>query len=394
MNRKLWTKGIISGLCAAMVMTGCGFGLGTSSESTGTENTQGEAREKQEAGEKITAKESENNGTQGDRYENGREGNDLVTAVPERGLIFTLSEEYLSEGVELTPYNYNLGEFPVADVFYYYRPVTDPLIDQLVFLSEEDPALLTDEYTAEIYEQIWAHSRCLMRLTLIPEAEYSDYLDNGKSMDDLAEMNHTEEFGRNDGYVYLLSIPDHDLTGLSEAEISQYERCRAYMEEIKNNLEFIPVELESNETALGDQMPEFHTIDLDGNAVTNALFSQKELTVVNVWGTFCYPCIEEMPQLAKWSREMPENVQLIGLVTDIEGEGDQKHRDLAKDIVRRAGAEFPQLIANEDFTEWMKGIVGVPTTFFVDKNGQIVGEPIVGADVDGYQKFVEEYFHE
>ena len=51
----------------------------------------------------------------------------------------------------------------------------------------------------------------------------------------------------------------------------------------------------------------FSTTDLEGNTVTNDIFSQADLTVVNFWGTFCNPCINEMPELAKWNEEMPDN---------------------------------------------------------------------------------------
>lgn len=319
---------------------------------------------------------------------------ETVVEIPERGVAFKIDQEYLSEGVEVTPYNYNMGNYPIADIYYYFRPVTDPMLEEMLSLAEEDPSLITAEYQETFYETIWEHSRCLMRLTLIPEDEYQGLLDGGKSLDDLAELNNTEEYGKNDGYVYLISIPDYDLSGLSEEEISQYENCKAYMQEVKEHLELVPVEMENNETDLGEQMPEFRTKDLEGNLVTNDIFSEKDLTVVNVWGTFCVPCIEEMPQLAEWEKEMSDQVQLVGLITDIEGEDDQKHLDLAREITDRSGADFTQLIGNEDFAEWLKGIVGVPTTFFVDREGKIVGEPIVGADVEAYRKFVEEYLSE
>ena len=49
-------------------------------------------------------------------------------------------------------------------------------------------------------------------------------------------------------------------------------------------------------------------------SVTNDIFSQADLTVVNFWGTFCNPCIDEMPELAKWNEEMPDNVQMLGVI--------------------------------------------------------------------------------
>lgn len=140
--------------------------------------------------------------------------------------------------------------------------------------------------------------------------------------------------------------------------------------------------------------PSFTATDLDGNTVTESIFSEKDLTVLNIWGTFCGPCIGEMPELGEWAKEMPDNVQLLGLIIDINGEEDTEHRDLAVDITQKAGADFTNLIANADFAPILKDVVGVPTTLFIDGDGNIVGDPIVGADVDGYKAFVEEYLGE
>ena len=139
------------------------------------------------------------------------------------------------------------------------------------------------------------------------------------------------------------------------------------------------------------KMPSFTAKDLEGNTVTESIFAEKDLTVVNIWGTFCPPCIGEMPELGEWAKTMPDNVQMVGLIIDINGEDDTTHRDLAVTITESAGAEFTQIIANGDFADILKGVIGVPTTLFVDKDGNLVGEPIVGAYVDGYKAFVEEY---
>ena len=138
-------------------------------------------------------------------------------------------------------------------------------------------------------------------------------------------------------------------------------------------------------------MPLFTTKDLKGNTVTESIFKEKDLTVVNIWGTFCGPCIEEMPELAEWSKEMPSNVQIIGLVCDIEGEDDQEHKDKAVEIMEKAGADFTNIIPGSEFSTLLGGVAGVPTTIFVDKEGNITGKPVVGANVPAYKKFVEDY---
>ena len=139
------------------------------------------------------------------------------------------------------------------------------------------------------------------------------------------------------------------------------------------------------------QFPSFTTTTLDGDPVTNQVFSGKKLTVVNTWGTFCSPCIGEMPELGEWAREMPEGVQLIGLVCDVQGSNDTQTINAAQDILDDADADFINIIPNADLMNFLSRVEAVPTTFFVDGNGNIVGEPIVGADVEGYKDFVDEY---
>lgn len=134
----------------------------------------------------------------------------------------------------------------------------------------------------------------------------------------------------------------------------------------------------------------FSAVDLEGNTVTDDIFSNADLTVVNFWATFCGPCINEMPELAEWSEAMPDNVQIIGIISDVRSEDSQEYT-LAKEIVDKTGATYVNLIAANEFDGILQKIVGVPTTYFADKSGKFVGSPIVGADVAGYKDFVEGY---
>lgn len=150
------------------------------------------------------------------------------------------------------------------------------------------------------------------------------------------------------------------------------------------------IESETEESDVSESMPEFSVKDLDGNTVTNDIFSQADITVVNFWATYCSPCINEMPELNEWSESMPENVQIIGIAADVPSEDSDQYA-LAQQIVEKTGVEFVNLLAGEEFIPIIREIVGVPTTFFVDSEGKFVGSPIVGADVAGYKSFVEGY---
>ena len=150
-------------------------------------------------------------------------------------------------------------------------------------------------------------------------------------------------------------------------------------------------EQKASNFSVSDKSLEFTTENLALESVDSSIFGEKDLTVLNVWGTFCGPCIQEMPELGEWQRSLPDNVQIIGLVADVAGKEDADHIELANTILDKTNAHFANIIPNNDFADLLSGVVGVPTTFFINKEGKIVGKPIVGAQVPKYKAFVEEY---
>lgn len=149
---------------------------------------------------------------------------------------------------------------------------------------------------------------------------------------------------------------------------------------------------ETSENGFPVNMPEFSTTDMDGNKVTNDTFADYDLTVVNFWATYCNPCIDELPELTEWKKELPDNVNLIGLLVDVDEKGSDQYK-LAEKIIKETGADYQHLIATEEFDDIISNLVGVPTTFFVDSTGKIIGEPFAGADVSAYKQTVEDYLN-
>lgn len=138
-----------------------------------------------------------------------------------------------------------------------------------------------------------------------------------------------------------------------------------------------------------NSIPSFDAIDLDGNEISKDVFASHDFTVLNVWATFCSDCIGEMPQLIEWKNKMPDNVQIIGLVGDAEGTDDTTHIDLAKKIYESNHINFPSIVPSKELKDALN-IQIFPTTFIVDKNGHIVGNPILDANVEGYKKAIDE----
>ena len=147
-------------------------------------------------------------------------------------------------------------------------------------------------------------------------------------------------------------------------------------------------EAESQEA--GTNIGSFTSVDMEGNEVSDAIFAENDVTVVNIWATFCGPCIEEMPELAAWADEMPGNIGIVGIVFDAP-EDDQDNIELAKKICSETGVKYTNILASRSVAKTFENIVAVPTTFIVDKSGDLICPPFVGADVDGYKKAVEDY---
>lgn len=120
--------------------------------------------------------------------------------------------------------------------------------------------------------------------------------------------------------------------------------------------------------------------DLYGNQVDADLFTSHKLTMLNVWATFCGPCIQEMPDLAKLSKDLEaQDVQIVGLVCDVTAY-DSTVSANAKQIVSNAGADYVHLVPNERLYDLvLKDTQYVPTTLFIDQNGNIIGDPYVGS---------------
>ena len=138
------------------------------------------------------------------------------------------------------------------------------------------------------------------------------------------------------------------------------------------------------------QFPQFTATDLNGEKVTSEIFAQKKITVLNIWGTFCPPCIGEMPELGEWNKNLPADAQLVGLVCDVGGADDAKTIDDAKKILEQADAKFLNIVPSEDIISFLQNIDAVPTTIFIDAQGNIIGEPVIGAQVPEYKKKLQE----
>ena len=146
------------------------------------------------------------------------------------------------------------------------------------------------------------------------------------------------------------------------------------------------------------KFPTFEGKDLDGNTVkSDELFSANAVTVVNFWFTTCNPCVGELSELDALNKELAEKGGALIGVNTFTLDGDEAAISEAKDVLAKKGATYQNVYFNSDGEagKFTTNIFAYPTTYVVDRNGNIVGEPIVGAiteknQAEKLQKFIDQ----
>lgn len=137
---------------------------------------------------------------------------------------------------------------------------------------------------------------------------------------------------------------------------------------------------------------EFTTTDIYGKAYDQTIFSENDLTLVNIFATWCGPCVKEMPELQRVQDEL--GVPVVAVVidgVDANFEPVENVLEDAKYLAEQANVTFPMILPEKTgLNGRLVNVTAVPETFFVDKDGNIVGEPYVGGrDFNQWKKVIE-----
>ena len=194
------------------------------------------------------------------------------------------------------------------------------------------------------------------------DGKYSYYL----SVKSDADTEVVEEFKKTDAKVIeMMARPEN---GFVLAEKSDLENTMAFMEGAGNTV---------------TDLSNIVTKDIHGKEFTSKDFANYDLTMVNVFATWCTACIQEIPDLVEVQKEMQaKGVNIIGIVTDtVDDTGENREAlEKAKLIQEKTKANYSFLMPDKtNFNGRLNGIQALPETFFVDKNGQIVGETYSGS---------------
>ena len=211
------------------------------------------------------------------------------------------------------------------------------------------------------------------------------------------------EDGKNYGEFLLSTIEaakdqftdeEYELLKGKATEIKNIEDRLAALEEKFPSLSGTPAEDGSTSVPAGSDMttppddgsmqkfPAFEGKDLDGNTVKSSeLFAKNAVTVVNFWFTTCNPCVGELGELDALNKELAEKGGALIGVNTFTLDGDETAISEAKDVLAKKGATYQNVYfaSNGEAGKFTTNIFAYPTTYVVDRNGNIVGDPIVGA---------------
>ncbi|MCI6586104.1 MAG: TlpA family protein disulfide reductase [Oscillibacter sp.] len=194
------------------------------------------------------------------------------------------------------------------------------------------------------------------------------------------------EDGKNYGEFLLSTIEaakeqftdeEYELLKGKATEIKNIEDRLAALEEKFPSLSETPAEDGSMQ-----KFPAFEGKDLDGNTVKSSeLFAKNAVTVVNFWFTTCNPCVGELGELDALNKELAEKGGALIGVNTFTLDGDETAISEAKDVLAKKGATYQNVYfaSNGEAGKFTTNIFAYPTTYVVDRNGNIVGDPIVGA---------------
>ena len=195
------------------------------------------------------------------------------------------------------------------------------------------------------------------------------------------------EDGKNYG-DFLLDTIESAKDQFSDEEYALLKKSAQEISEIENKLTELekqhPEILNEETDANGDAQtfPAFEGKDLDGNEVkSDELFSANAVTVVNFWFTTCSPCVGELGDLDALNKELAEKGGALIGVNAFTLDGDETAIADAKDVLAKKGATYQNVYfdSSSPAGAFTANIFAFPTTYVVDRNGNIVGEPIVGA---------------
>ena len=180
--------------------------------------------------------------------------------------------------------------------------------------------------------------------------------------------------------AYNKACPNKDNKMYNKAAVEEYNSLSRTIEKVKENIVLLPMESRDKKLHGFNSLNAKRVDKLDGKSFTSADFKDYDMTVINIWATWCGPCVGELPELEKTYKKLPKNVNLITICTD----GEEANKDCLK-ILKDSGVTFTTLAGTKKMEDsLLSAVTAYPTTVFVDSEGNLVGKEVLGANESDY----------
>ncbi len=216
--------------------------------------------------------------------------------------------------------------------------------------------------------------------------EENDILEKNKNLWEkvFASMNKnvTDDMLNSNYGDILIAAVENAKDQFSDAEYEILKSDAEQIRKIEDEIAALPTDSgdEPTNAAAGSSFPQFEGNDLDGNKVDSGIFAENAVTVVNFWFNECKPCVEELSEMnALNDRIKEQGGEVIGVNVGTL-DGNEGNIATAKQILETKGAKYRNIYfaSNSDAGKFALGVTAFPTTYVIDRNGNIVGEALLG----------------
>ncbi len=255
-----------------------------------------------------------------------------------------------------------------GQIAYYYAP--EDHMDELNDLSSDIPL---DELMAGLFEIL------VVREEMVDSDAIENELDRFETV---TELPAAEGF-----HFYYLTDWYEPMERFTEEQISVYQDLLKKLPDLEKSIQtYQPDESlaeqqsqsDENETVTNGDIS-FATSTLDGAYIDSTVFSEYDLTIVEFWASYCYPDINDLDQLELLYQQLQSSYPNVNFLQVVIDTPDENNEQVAKDALTEAGATFQSIMPNATLGNWIvSNLEGLPTTIFVDKNGNVVGDRIEG----------------
>lgn len=256
---------------------------------------------------------------------------------------------------------------------YLYRYVSDSTnkdYDAIV----ADETLTDDEKRQKIREEVIPRVKDIFALVTLRTSLISDE-------NPITKVLNTEDvtvLRKTDKYTQVVAFDEGtDLAKLTDDEKAQYQNLIAVAKKITEGAK-VANPLPRKASLQSIQGLTFKTSDLNGNVVTQDIFKKADVTMVNIWATWCPPCKAELPDIGKLEKVYREKgCAVVAICSDVTDEDDSALEE-AKEIIKDSECDFVVLKKNASLDAIYNNIQAYPTTLFFDRDGNVIGNIIIG----------------